>query len=121
MRILIQYLRLHFCFASYTEQLDLTCRIISQLRHTRVCHTLWKEATRVEVERVCVRPEHRACFCLFLLFFLFGNESEQIFLTTNKIWVIEALAIIGITCFLEIVHIELTDEGREIIVLEIAG
>lgn len=42
------------------------------------------------------------------------------FLTTYKVLMAEAFAVLGVSRLRKIVHIELAHEGREVVVLEVA-
>ena len=41
-------------------------------------------------------------------------------LSTYKVFVFETLAVLSITRFIKVVHVELADEAREVVVLEVS-
>ena len=54
------------------------------------------------------------------LLLLFGNQGQEVFLTTNEIIVSETLSIPCISRLMEIVHVQLADETRKVIMLEVS-
>ena len=55
---------------------------------------------------------------LFLL--LLGDQSQEVLLSFDKIVVAEALSVLRVPRLVEVVHVELADEAREVVVLEVA-
>ena len=115
--VLIQNLRLHF----------------GLIHKVWVVSELWHTMNAVDIARIetkIVESSHwqghsstvltAASPLLISLLFLLRNESEQVFLSANKVLMTEAFSVLGVTRLVKVVHIQLAYETREVVVLKVA-